>query len=51
MVGDVTRSYGRVAAKRRDGARGTVTIDIWQDNQLGERVTSGTAEVALPSRS
>ncbi|MBE7519644.1 MAG: MaoC family dehydratase N-terminal domain-containing protein [Thermoflexaceae bacterium] len=51
MVGDVTRSYGRVAAKRRQDGRGIITLDIWQENQLGEQVTTGTAEVALPLRS
>lgn len=48
MVGDVTRSYGRVAASRRHDSRGIITVDIWQENQLGERVTTGTAEVSLP---
>jgi acyl dehydratase len=51
MVGDVTRSYGRVTGTRVDGERGIATLDLWQENQLGERVTTGTAEVFLPTRS
>jgi acyl dehydratase len=48
MIGDVTRSYGRVTGKREEGDRGLVDLDIWQENQLGERITQGTARVALP---
>ena len=47
MIGDVTRSYGRVTGKREEGDRGLVDLDIWQENQLGERITQGTARVAL----
>jgi acyl dehydratase len=48
MVGDVTRSYGRVTGKEREGDAGVVTLEVWQENQRGERVTSGTARVVLP---
>lgn len=50
MVGDVTRSYATVTAKRTEGSRGIVSLDVWQENQLGQRITTGTAEVALPTR-
>ena len=49
-VGDVTRSYATVTAKRTEGSRGIVSLDVWQENQLGQRITTGTAEVALPTR-
>jgi acyl dehydratase len=50
MVGDITRTYGRVRGKRREGDRNIVELDLWQENQLDERITNGTAEVLLPSR-
>ncbi|MBT4162192.1 MAG: hypothetical protein HOC70_04565 [Gammaproteobacteria bacterium] len=49
IVGDVTRSYGKVTAKNVDGDRTIVDMDVWQVNQLGERITEGTAQVALPT--
>jgi|TARA_B100000315_G_scaffold244509_1_gene269163 acyl dehydratase len=48
MVGDITRSYGSVTAKNLDEGRAIVDLDVWQENQLGERVTEGTAQVAVP---
>ena len=51
MVGDVTRSYGRVIGKRRDGGKAIATLAVWQVNQRGEQITKGTAEVILPTRS
>ena len=51
MVGDITRSYGRVRETRRDGERAVATLDVWQENQLGERVTTGTVQALLPTRS
>lgn len=48
MVGDVTRGYGRVTGKRNEDGRGLVDLDVWQENQLGHRITEGVAEVVLP---
>ena len=48
IVGDVTRSYGKVTAKSNDDGRAIVDVEVWQENQLGERITEGTAQVALP---
>ncbi len=48
MVGDVTRGYGRVTGKRQEDGRGVVELEVWQDNELGVRVTQGTVEVILP---
>ena len=51
ILGDTTRSGARVSGKRAvDGAH-TVVLEVWNTNQLGERVTTGTAEVELPVRS
>ncbi len=50
MVGDVTRSYGRVTGKRKEGDKAIVTFEVWQENELDERITTGTAEMVLPTR-
>ena len=50
MVGDVTRSYGRVTGKRQEGDTAIVQLDVWQQNQLEQTITTGTAEVILPTR-
>ena len=51
MVGDLTRCYGTVAAKGEphDG-RCPVTIDVFAQNQRGERTAVGQGEVLLPLR-
>jgi acyl dehydratase len=48
MVGDVTRSYGQVTSKENDDGRAVVELAVWQENQLGERITEGTAQVTIP---
>lgn len=50
MIGDVTRSYGRVTGKHREGDTAIVQLDVWQKNQLDQLITTGTAEVILPTR-
>ena len=50
MIGDVTRSYARVQGKRQEGDTAIVQLEIWQKNQLGQTITTGSAEVILPSR-
>jgi acyl dehydratase len=47
IVGDVTRSYGKVTGKEDDDGRTLVELAVWQENQLGERITEGTAQVVL----
>lgn len=41
--------HGRVTAKQPEDA--AVTIELWGDNQRGERISWGTASVVLQSRS
>ncbi|BDG58989.1 hypothetical protein caldi_00790 [Caldinitratiruptor microaerophilus] len=48
--GDVLTLHGTVTGARPDGAGGLVTVEVWAENQRGERVTVGEAEVFLPSR-
>ena len=50
MIGDVTRSYGRVTGKSMSGDQGLVTLEVWQINQLDQKITTGTATVVLPTR-
>jgi acyl dehydratase len=50
IMGDTTWCYGEVTGKRVDDGRHVVEIEVWNDNQLGHKVTAGTAEVILPSR-
>jgi acyl dehydratase len=51
IMGDTTWCYGRVFDKRvGDDGKHVVDIEIWNDNQLGQKVTSGSAEVVLPTR-
>jgi acyl dehydratase len=50
IMGDTTWCYGRVSEKKVEDGRHTVVIDVWNDNQLGIKVTEGTAEIILPSR-
>ncbi len=48
---DTVTCRGRVVDKAsKDGAH-TVELDIWAENQRGEKVVTGRATVALPSRS
>ncbi|MBE7519643.1 MAG: MaoC family dehydratase N-terminal domain-containing protein [Thermoflexaceae bacterium] len=51
IMGDTTWCYGRVFDKRLDGDAHVVSVEVWNDNQLGQRVTSGEAEIVLPTRS
>lgn len=49
LVGDLTRCHGRVTAVEvgRPGC-GVVHLDVWADNQRGERTAVGTAEIVVP---
>jgi acyl dehydratase len=50
LMGDVTRCAGRVTGKREEGERALVDVELWADNQRGERSAAGTAVVELPRR-
>jgi len=52
-LGDVVTSRGKVVAKRRpkDGDGSTqVDLELWAENQKGEKIITGKATAALPSR-
>jgi acyl dehydratase len=47
---DTVTCRGRITAvNRRDGA-GLVDLDLWAENQRGEKVVTGKATVAVPTR-
>ena len=48
---DIVTCAGRVVAKASRDDRHTVDLEIWAENQKGDRVVTGRATVALPSRS
>lgn len=50
IMGDTTWCYGRVSGKRQEDGNNIIEIEVWNDNQLGTRVTAGNAEILLPSQ-
>ena len=51
IMGDTTWCYGKISGKRQEEGKNIVEIEVWNDNQLGTRVTEGVAEILLPSNS
>ena len=51
IMGDTTWCGGQVIGKRVEDGKHIAEIEIWNNNQLGTKVTQGTAEVILPSKS
>jgi acyl dehydratase len=51
VVGDTAWCDGRVFAKSQENGQNLVDIELWVENHRGQRVSTGTAQVALPSRS
>ena len=47
---DIVTCKGRVLSKSSKDDVHTVDLEIWAENPRGEKVVSGTATVALPSR-
>ena len=47
---DTVTCRGRVVRTSPQNGLGLVDLEIWAENQRGEKVVSGTATVALPSR-
>lgn len=47
---DVVTCRGRVVAKSSKDELHLVDLDVWAENQRGERVVTGRATVVLPSR-
>lgn len=50
IMGDTLWCKGKVSGKRVDGGKHIVDIELWADNQLGDRSCKGTASVVLPAR-
>jgi acyl dehydratase len=48
--GDRVRGRGRVVAKRVDGLRHLVDLEVWLENDRDGITTPGSAVVALPAR-
>ena len=48
---DVVTCRGRVVAKSSKDDTHLVEVEVWAENQRGEKVVTGRATVALPSRS
>lgn len=46
-LGDVITCRGLVREVRPEGGKALVTLEVWAENQSGERVTAGDAEVLL----
>jgi len=47
---DIVTCRGRVVAKSSKDDQHLVDLDVWAENQRGERVVTGRATVVLPSR-
>lgn len=47
---DTLTAKGRVTAKRQEGGKNLVDLDVWVENQKGQTGTVGSATVILPSR-
>jgi len=47
---DTVTCKGRVLAKSSKGDLHTADLEVWAENQKGEKVVAGKATVALPSR-
>jgi acyl dehydratase len=48
--GDVITCKGTVTSKRQDCGKNLVDIEVWAENQKGEKTVAGTATVELPSK-
>jgi acyl dehydratase len=49
-LGDLVTCRGRVVSKSSKDDVHLVELDVWAENQRGEKVVTGRATVALPSR-
>jgi acyl dehydratase len=47
---DTVTCRGRVLGTSRQGGTGLVDLEVWAENQRGEKVVTGKATVALPAR-
>ncbi len=49
LAGDTITARGRVTDSRTQGDGRRLALDVWCENQRGEQVIAGTAEVTLPA--
>jgi acyl dehydratase len=49
-LGDVVTCKGRVLSKSSKNGAHLVELEVWAENQKGEKVVTGKATVAVPSR-
>ena len=47
---DTVTCRGRVLSTTRQDGAGLVDLEVWAENQRGEKVVTGKATVALPAR-
>ena len=47
---DTVTCRGRITSVSRGNGAGLVDLDLWAENQRGEKVVTGKATVALPAR-
>jgi 3-oxo-4,17-pregnadiene-20-carboxyl-CoA hydratase beta subunit len=50
LLGDTIAVKGRVTARREDGERGAVDLEVWVENAREGVATPGSATVSLPRR-
>ncbi len=50
LLGDLTRCYAKVTAKREEYDAGVVDLEIWTEVQTGDTTTKGEAQVVLPRK-
>ncbi|MCX8176623.1 MAG: MaoC/PaaZ C-terminal domain-containing protein, partial [Candidatus Bathyarchaeota archaeon] len=48
--GDVVTCKGKVVDKHQKDGKNYVKLEVWAENQRGEKVAIGEAEVTLPSK-
>ena len=47
--GDTVTTCGLIAGETKANNRTTLALEVWQQNQRGEKTAAGTAEVTIPS--
>jgi acyl dehydratase len=48
VKGQTVTARGRVTGVSEDGGRRVVDLEVWTENEAGERLAPGTARVSLP---
>ncbi len=50
VKGQTVTAHGRVTAVADEGGRRVVELEVWTENDAGERLAPGAARVSFPSR-